>query len=190
VAGLDELKIPKALRPVAEEIAEITDAVCGAILDEEYASLARLAVAKLARKRPSPLLNGRRATWAGGVLYALGQVNFLFDSSQEPHVTADELSAGLGVAKGTLSAKAKQVRDVLGIDHFSPEFQRADIVATNPAVWLVVVDGLALDARSLPVSLQVAAFQRGLIPYVPDLGPEATSSLSLPFNLSVSCRRP
>ena len=55
VIELDELKIPNGLRPVADEIVGITDAVCAAILDEEYADLARRAVAKLARKRPSPL---------------------------------------------------------------------------------------------------------------------------------------
>ena len=65
--ALDELKIPKGLRPVADEIVGITDSVCLSVLDEEYADLARRAVAKLARKRPSPLQAGRRATWAAGV---------------------------------------------------------------------------------------------------------------------------
>jgi len=32
-------------------------------------------VAKLARKRPSPIQSGRASTWAGAVVYALGQVN-------------------------------------------------------------------------------------------------------------------
>jgi Domain of unknown function (DUF6398) len=63
VADLDELKIPKAVRPVAEEVITITDAVCAKLLDAEYAVLARQVVAKLARKRPSPLLSGRRTTW-------------------------------------------------------------------------------------------------------------------------------
>ena len=53
--ALDELKVPKELRPVVEEIVGITDSVCLSVLDEEYADLARQAVAKLARKRPSPL---------------------------------------------------------------------------------------------------------------------------------------
>ena len=95
---LDELNIPKATRPVAEEIIGITDEVCAKLLDAEYASLARQVVAKLARKRPSPLLGSRRVTWAAAVVYALGQVNFLFDSSRELHRTADELSAAFGVA--------------------------------------------------------------------------------------------
>jgi hypothetical protein len=65
--GLDELKVPKAIRPLVDEIVAITDSVCLAVLDEECADLARRAVAKLARKRPSPLLRGRRAGWAAGV---------------------------------------------------------------------------------------------------------------------------
>jgi Domain of unknown function (DUF6398) len=165
--GLSELKIPKGLRPVADEIVAITDRVCSAILDEEYADLARRAVAKLARKRPSPLSGGRRATWAAGVLYALGQVNYLFDPASEPYATAEQLSQAAGVAKSTMSGKAKQVRDLLRIGHFSPEFQRAGVVARNPLVWMIEVNGLVVDARRVPLEIQVEAFQRGLIPYVP-----------------------
>lgn len=174
---LDELKIPKGLWPLADEIVGITDAVCAAILDEEYADLARRAVAKLARKRPSPLLGGRRATWAAGVVYALGQVNFLFDTAREPCVTADQLSVAFGVAKSTMSGKAKHVRDLLRIDYFSPEFQRADMVADNPMVWILQVNGLAMDARTAPLGIQVEAFQRGLIPYIPALCPDGTEAL-------------
>jgi hypothetical protein len=38
---LDELKVPKAVRLVAGEIVAITDVVCRAVLDEEYADLTR-----------------------------------------------------------------------------------------------------------------------------------------------------
>ena len=130
---LDELKIPKGLRPVADEIVGITDSVCLSVLDEEYADLARRAVAKLARKRPSPLQAGRHATWAAGVVYALGHVNFLSDPASEPCVTADQLSAAFGVATSTMSSKARQVRDLLRISHFSPEFQRAERGRAEPA---------------------------------------------------------
>ena len=54
--GLDELNIPMATCPVAEEIIGITGKVCAKLSDAEYASLARQVVAKLARKRPSPLI--------------------------------------------------------------------------------------------------------------------------------------
>jgi hypothetical protein len=174
VITLDELKIPKGLRPVADEIVGITDSVCLSVLDEEYADLARRAVAKLARKRPSPLQTSRRATWAAGVVYALGHVNFLSDPASEPCVTADQLSAAFGVAKSTMSSKARQVRDLLQISHFSPEFQRADVAARNPLAWIIEVNGLAVDARHVPPGIQAEAYRRGLIPYIPALGPDET----------------
>ena len=174
--ALDELKIPKGLRPVADEIVGITDSVCLSVLDEEYADLARRAVAKLARKRPSPLLAGRRATWAAGVVYALGHVNFLADPASEPCITADQLSAAFGVAKSTMTSKARQVRDLLRIKHFSLEFQRADVAAQNPLAWIIDVNGLAVDARHVPPGIQAEAYRRGLIPYVPALGPDETAA--------------
>jgi hypothetical protein len=176
-ADLVALKVPKNVLPVAADIIAITDEVCGKLLDEDYVELARLAVAKLARKRPSPLLSGRRTTWAAAVVYALGQINFLFDASSEPHATADELSDAFGISKSTMSGKAKQVRDMLKMSHFSAEFQRADLIADNPAVWFVQVDGLVVDARSIPGDLQVEAYLRGLIPYVPVLGPMESAAL-------------
>lgn len=88
-----------AMRSAAEQAIALTDAVCAELLDEEYAGLARHVVAKLARKRPSPLQSGRAATWAGGVVYALGQVNFLFDRSSEPYVSHDDLADAFGLSK-------------------------------------------------------------------------------------------
>lgn len=150
--------------------------MCLSVLDEEYADLARRAVAKLARKRPSPLLAGRRATWAAGVVYALGHVNFLADPASEPCITADQLSAAFGVAKSTMTSKARQVRDLLRISHFSLEFQRADVAAQNPLAWIIDVNGLAVDARHVPPGIQAEAYRRGLIPYVPALGPNETAA--------------
>jgi len=172
---IDELKVPIALRPVVEEIFGIIDAACMAVLDEEYADLARRAAAKLARKRPSPLAGGRRATWAAGIVYALGQANFVFDPSTEPCVTADQLSEALGVAKSTMGSKAKQVRDLLRISPFSLEFQRADVIERNPLVWIIEVNGFAMDARHVGLDIQVEAYQRGLIPYIPAFGPDGAA---------------
>jgi hypothetical protein len=98
------------------------------------------------------------------------------DPASEPCVTADQLSAAFGVAKTTMGTKARQVRDALGISQFSPEFQLASVVAENPALWFIQVDGLIMDARSLPVDIQAEAYQLGLIPYIPALGPEGTAA--------------
>jgi Domain of unknown function (DUF6398) len=161
----DELRVPTAMRGYVGEILAITDRVCSEHLDGEYAELCRRLVAKLARKRPSPLARGTLRTWAAGAIYAVGSNNFLFDPSQIPHLSADRLSELLGVPKSTMAAKAKRIRDALGLEACADvEFCRRELLADHPLAWLVQVDGIIVDARQLPAELQAEARQRGLIP--------------------------
>ena len=77
-------RVPDAVRQRFDAIVGLIDGVCRAHLTEEYASLGRELATALARKRPSPLLQGRAPTWACGITYTLGTVNFLFDPTQRP----------------------------------------------------------------------------------------------------------
>jgi hypothetical protein len=177
VTDLGDLRIPLTMRPITEQVIALTDKACADLLDDEYAALARRVVAKLARKRPSPLQSGRPATWAGGTLWALGQVNFLFDRSTEPHATHDDLADAFGLSKSTLSQKAKQIRDILKMTWMQPEFLRAGQIDSNPVIWHVMVNGLPYNARELPVEIQAEAYLQGVIPYIPALGRDGTAAL-------------
>jgi hypothetical protein len=152
------------LRGEVEKIFELTDAFCAAHLDQEYAALCRRLVAKLAGKRPSPLRRGQPRIWAAGALHVVGANNFLFDPSQTPHLTSDRLSELVGVPKGTIAGKAKGIRDTLALDAMDAEFCRRELLADHPVAWLVEMDGIVIDARVLPVELQVEAASLGLIP--------------------------
>jgi hypothetical protein len=66
---------------------------------------------------------------------------------------------------------------MLKMSYFKPEFLHADVIAENPMVWFIEVDGLPMDARSLPLDLQTVAFRRDYIPHIPALGPEGTAAL-------------
>jgi hypothetical protein len=169
VTDLDSLRIPHAARATARQVLALTDEFCRAHLDPEYAELSGRLIGKLARKRPSPLGRGDLRIWAAGVVYALAQVNFLFDKAQTPHLTADRLSELCDVKKTTMANKGRLIRDLVGLDHFDPEFMRRDLVAGSPLVWMLRLDDLIVDARQLPSELQVEAHRRGLIPYVPAL---------------------
>lgn len=55
-----ESSVPKAMQARYQAAAALADAICEKHLDAEYAARARRALAALGRKRPSPLLSGRR----------------------------------------------------------------------------------------------------------------------------------
>lgn len=128
---------------------------------------AHKAAAALCRKRPSPLASRRINSWACGIVYALGFVNFLFDKSQSPHMSAADLCAAFGVAKGTGAAKSKEVRDALNMIQMDPNWYLPSQMDDNMMAWMIMVNGLIVDARRLPLEIQEIAYQKGLIPYVP-----------------------
>jgi hypothetical protein len=149
------------------EISAMTEALCREHLNDEYAQVCREMTAALARKRPSPLLSGKAKSWACGIAYTVGSVNFLFDKSQKPHLRADELCAWFGLSKSTGGNKSYQIKQVLKIGVFDPQWTLPSRMDNNPMAWWVSVNGLIVDARSLPRPLQEEAYRKGLIPYLP-----------------------
>lgn len=167
MSPLSRNRVPDALRQrFAAEVAAI-DSVCHAHLTEEYAVLARELATTLARKRPSPLLQGRAPTWACGITYALGTVNFLFDPTQTPHVTGQTLSGFFGVSQSAGSAKAREIMRLLNIVPMDPRWCLPSRLADNPLVWMIEVNGIVVDVRMMPREVQEEAHRLGLIPFVP-----------------------
>lgn len=163
----NSLKVPESVQTMYDEITSISDSFSKEYLNEEYAEMARKMAATLARKRPSPLVNGQAKSWAAGILYMLGQVNFLFDKSQTPHLRADELCKKIGVSQQTASGRAQKIKQMLEIFQMHPDWTLPSRVDDNPTIWILMVNGYMVDIRSMPREVQVIAFEKGLIPYIP-----------------------
>ncbi len=173
--------VPNTMLSKFDAIVAITDDFAKQHLNDEYAQLIRFATAALCRKRPSPLASGKEKTWACGITHAIGMVNFLFDSSQTPHVSAKEIYDWFGVSSSTGQSKSKQVRDILDTRQMDPEWCLPSKLDQNPIAWMISVNGFILDARSVPREIQEEAYAQGFIPYIPadgkpeDIDEEQTS---------------
>ena len=88
------------------------------------------------------------------MIYTIGSLNFLFDRSQPPHMSGDELADCLDVAKSTMANKAALIRKTLDLRWFEPDLMRREMLERHPMAWLVEVNGLIVDARWLPAELQ------------------------------------
>ena len=95
-------------------------------------------------------------------------VNFLFDKSQPPHIRASELYSEFGVGESTGQGKSKTIRDLLKISQFDPNWTLPSKLSDNPMAWSIMVNGLYVDARYVSREIQELAFEKGLIPYIPD----------------------
>jgi hypothetical protein len=159
--------IPAKVRPAYDEIVGLIEELCRARLNEEYAGLCRKLVGVLARKRPSPLERGKPQTWACAIVRVIGWVNFLDDSSQTPHMKMAAIDEAFGVSPATGATKSKSIRDLLKVRPFDVKWTLPSKIGSNPAAWMIKVNGLILDARYVQREIQEEAFRLGLIPYIP-----------------------
>ena len=161
-------KVPKHMKATFEAVVALTDAFSEEHLTHEYGQLAREATAALSRKRPSPLSRGRPVSWACGVMHALGAVNFLFDPTQTPHMSVGYLCENFGVSASTGASKSRAVREALDMMPMDPRWCLPSQLEANPMAWMIMVNDLVVDARMMPREVQEVAFEKGLIPYIPD----------------------
>jgi len=159
--------IPAAMQPQHDAIATLVDTFCRERLTEEYRLLCRKLVGTLARKRPSPLINGTAPVWACGIVRSIGWVNFLDDRTQQPHLKMSAIDQFFVVSSATGQTKSKAIRRLLKIHHFDVRWTLPSQMERNPMVWSLQVNGFFVDARMMPREVQEIAFVQGLIPYIP-----------------------
>lgn len=137
-----------------EELLEMIRAFCTQKLDDDYYQLCEKLIKKLGRKRDVPFQRGKLEIWAAAVVYAIGSINFLFDKSFEPYMTADQISDYFGTKNSTVSNKAREIKDMFNMWHFSPEFSTQRMTDSNPFNQTVMVDGFIVPISTLPEDLQ------------------------------------
>jgi len=163
---------PKPPKKVAKDesfsvIIGLIDQFCQEHLNEEYAVLCRRLAEKLARKRPSPLASGKPNTWASAIVRTIGWANFLDDRTQTPHMKLTAIDKAFGISESTGQGKSMLIRKTLRIQPLDPSWTLPSRLDDNPMVWLLQVNGIMLDIREAPRTLQEMAFNKGLIPYIP-----------------------
>jgi len=148
------------------DIVEMTDTFCADHLNEDYRNLCWEMMDEL-HMSGLPLDKGKPASWAGGMIHALGWVNFLHDPSTSPCMTSAEVAEGFGLSQGTIAAKSRLIRDALDMVPLDPDWCTEAMLEDNPLVWTLEIDGLAVDVRMMPREAQEEAYSLGLIPYIP-----------------------
>ena len=159
--------VPNNMKRVFAEITSLTDTFCEKFLNDEYAFICRKLTTALCRKRPSPLTKGKTLTWAAGIVYSAGWINFLGDKNQSPYMSTKELAERFAVGLSTIQNKKLQIQKAVNLIPLDPDYTLSSRLGKNPLVWMVEVNGFMMDMRVAPPEFQKAAFDKGLIPFIP-----------------------
>ena len=104
----------------------------------------------MSRKRNVPFITGRIEIWATAIIYSLGQINFLFDKSFKPYVSANDICSYFGTNQSTVSQKAKYIRDMFKMKYWDTEFSTNKMKEDNPFSKLAMLkSGLVVDIDTL-----------------------------------------
>jgi len=124
---------------------EQVSSFCNEKLDAEYRELCLKMIEKLSRKREVPFLSGKLEIWAAAVIYAIGQINFLFDKSFTPYVSPDDICNFFKTTKSSTSQKAKIIRDLFKLNYYDKEFSIKKLLDSSPFNNYMMVDGLVVS---------------------------------------------
>lgn len=68
----------------------------------------------------------------------------------------------IGVGESTGNAKSKVVRTLLGMYQLDPNWSLSSRLQNNPLVWMLSVNGLMVDVRSMSREVQEMAFEKDI----------------------------
>ncbi len=124
------------------DLITMLSAYCDKRLNNEYKELCIKIAIKMSRKRRIPFLKGKMEIWAAAIIYAIGQINFLFDQSFEPYNTPDDICNYFHTSKSTTSQKAKTIRDTFALGYFDQEFSTKKIIDSDPMRSMIIMNGI------------------------------------------------
>lgn len=130
-----------------EKLIEMVSSFCDEYLNEEYKLLCIKLVEKMGRKHNVPFKRGKLENWASGIVYAIAQINFLFDKSQELHTSPDEICEFFKTKKSTASNKARDIRDMFNMGHFDSEFSPKHILESAPKFYIDDKNGMIIPEK-------------------------------------------
>ena len=120
--------VSKKIKERKEDLIDLVSSFSNNYLNEDYTESAVKIVEKMARKREVPFRRGKLEIWASGIIYALAQINFLFDKTSPYYISADDICNHFNTKKSTVSKKADQIIDMLDLSPLDGEFTVAPII--------------------------------------------------------------
>lgn len=103
---------------IADKYEEIIDKIknfSSEYLNDEYKNICVVAVETLFLNNEEQLKKGKSISWAAGIVHAIGTINNLFDSKEEPYIKVTNLYKEFGVSNSTGSSKSKEVKNLLNL---------------------------------------------------------------------------
>ena len=119
------------------EVVALLDAFCRQHLNDEFAELGQRMTAEVACKEPAALRRSSPKAWAAGIMRVLKGANTLHVKVDPiAQLRAPEIDQFFGVSAGTSTARAAEIRTLLGIQRTDTKWLAPCVAEANPLVMM------------------------------------------------------
>jgi hypothetical protein len=98
-----------------EEVKILLEEFCKKYFSSELSEYTLALWGQLGRKRNYSITGGRKQIWASAIIFVIARLNFLFDRSNEYHLTPDTICEFFGTKKSTVSSKTTEIEKICRI---------------------------------------------------------------------------
>ena len=114
-----------------EQLIEMVSDFCDSKLDVEHKSLCVNLIERIDKSDEISFKRGKLEIWASGIVYAIAQLNFLFDEAFEPCITVDDICDYFKTKKSSSYNKAYDIRKKLDLKLKDKELSSEIILNSN-----------------------------------------------------------
>lgn len=99
-----------------EKLTEMVDEFCDEYLNDEYKEICENIIEDMANGKRVHFKKGKLEVWASAVIYAVCQINSLFDEANEVHITRKDILNYFNTKQSVVSRKAINLRNIYHLD--------------------------------------------------------------------------
>lgn len=104
---------------------------CDTYIDDEFKALCVKLAYELADTEGISFEDDTAENWACGIIYAIGQMNFLFDFQIKPYIDQDSLCHYFSAKRQKMTAKSRDIRRILNLKLGNNEFSSEFVLSLN-----------------------------------------------------------
>ena len=115
------------------KLTEMVEDFCDEYLNEEYKQESLEIIEKMASGKSVYFKRGKLEVWSSAIIYAICQINSLFDESNENHITRKDILTYFNTKQNMVAKKARNLIDIyklnetsLSIENHDPKFEDID----------------------------------------------------------------
>ena len=99
-----------------EKLTQMVGEFCDEYLNDEYKDICQKIIEDMAKGKSVYFERGKLEVWASAIIYAVCQINSVFDETSEVHITRKDILNHFNTKQSVVSRKAINLRNIYNLD--------------------------------------------------------------------------